>query len=355
MKIVIVTGSNGLVGSETVKFFHNKNFKIIGIDNDKRSYFFGKKASTLINGQRLKNKFKNFTLLKYDIRNYKTLEKVFKKFSNNIKCIVHAAAQPSHDWAANEPFTDFSINANGTLNLLELTRKYCKHSTFIFVSTNKVYGDTPNCLPLEEKQKRYEIKKAHPFYKGINETMSIDNSTHSLFGVSKSSADLLVQEYGKNFGIFAAVFRLGCITGPSHAGAELHGFLSYLIKANISKKKYKIFGYKGKQVRDNIHSKDLVEAFWEFYKKPKKGEIYNLGGGRENSCSVLEAIKKIESISGNRMKYSLVKQSRTGDHIWYITNNDKFKRHYPQWKIKINLDQIFAEIFQANKIVKNEF
>lgn len=349
MKVVIITGSNGLVGSESVKFFHSKGFKVIGIDNNKRSYFFGKKASTLKVGQKLKKNLKNFTLLKFDIRNFKKLEKIFKKFKKKIKCIIHAAAQPSHDWAANEPFTDFSINANGTLNLLELSRKYCSKSVFIFVSTNKVYGDSPNHLPLLEMKNRYEIKKKHIFNKGIDESMSIDSSIHSLFGVSKCSADLLVQEYGKNFGMHTVSFRLGCITGPAHAGAELHGFLSYLINANISKKKYKIYGYKGKQVRDNIHSKDLVSAFWEFYNKPRKGEIYNLGGGRNNSCSILEAIKYVEYLSGKKMKYFLSKKNRKGDHIWYITNNHKFKRHFPTWKIKINLNKIFKEIFESNK------
>jgi len=286
MKIAIITGSNGLVGSEAVKFFHGKGFKIIGIDNDKRSYFFGKNASTSKIGLELKKKLKNFSLLKTDIRNYKSLEKIFKKYKSKVDCIIHTAAQPSHDWAIKEPETDFTINANGTLNLLELVRKYSKKAKFIFVSTNKVYGDKPNKLPLIEKKSRFEISKKSRFSSGINEKMSIDNSTHSLFGVSKVSADLLVQEYGKNIGMSTVSFRLGCITGPVHAGAELHGFLSYLIKANATKKKYKIYGYKGKQVRDNIDSRDLVKAFWEYYKSPKKGEVYNLGGGRKNSCSI---------------------------------------------------------------------
>lgn len=349
MKIAIITGSNGLVGSEAVKFFHGKGFKIIGIDNDKRSYFFGKNASTSKIGLELKKKLKNFSLLKIDIRNYKSLEKIFKKYKSKVDCIIHTAAQPSHDWAIKEPETDFTINANGTLNLLELVRKYSKKAKFIFVSTNKVYGDKPNKLPLIEKKSRFEISKKSRFSSGINEKMSIDNSTHSLFGVSKVSADLLVQEYGKNIGMSTVSFRLGCITGPVHAGAELHGFLSYLIKANATKTKYKIYGYKGKQVRDNIDSRDLVKAFWEYYKNPKKGEVYNLGGGRKNSCSILEAINKIEKISNIKMKYSFTKKNRTGDHIWYITNNKKFSRDYPNWKISISLEKIFLDIFKVYK------
>ena len=340
MNYILVTGSSGLVGSEASIFFHEKNFKILGLDNDKRSYFFGKSASTKKMTKKLKGELKNYKHLNIDITDLKNLEKIFLKYKNKIKCIIHAAAQPSHDWAEKEPLTDFSINASGTLNLLYLTKKYCKKSVFIYVSTNKVYGDLPNSLPLIEKKTRYEIKASHSFYNGINENMSIDKSVHSLFGVSKVSADLFVQEYGKNFKLKTGIFRLGCITGENHAGAELHGFLSYLFKATKNSIKYRIYGYKGKQVRDNIHAKDLVSCFWHYYLKPKCGEVYNIGGGRENSCSVLEAIKLIENKTNNKLNFSFIKKNRSGDHIWYITDNKKFKRDYPGWKIKYNLKKI---------------
>jgi len=348
MNIAIITGSGGLVGSESSIFFHNKGFKVIGIDNDSRKYFFGLNASTKKRTDFLKKTYSNFENENIDIRNYKKLEKIFKKYQKNIKIIIHAAAQPSHDWAAKEPFTDFGINASGTLNLLELTRKYCKKSTFIYVSTNKVYGDTPNKLPLIENKKRIELSKKHKFYFGIDESMSIDDSTHSLFGVSKASADLLVQEYGKNFLMNTGIFRLGCITGPSHAGAELHGFLSYLIKANLKKIPYTIYGYKGKQVRDNIHSYDLVNCFWYYYQKPKKGAVYNIGGGRKNSCSIVEAIELIENKTKVKMNFKLSSKNRTGDHIWYISNNSKFKKDYTNWKIKYNLNNIIDQIISSN-------
>ena len=348
MNIAIVTGSGGLVGSEAAIFLNNKNYKVIGIDNDSRKYFFGKNASTKKRTDFLKKTLKNFASKSIDIRNYRSLEKLFKKYKNKIKVIIHAAAQPSHDWAVKEPFTDFGINANGTLNLLELTRKFSNKAAFIYVSTNKVYGDTPNYLPLIEKKSRFEIPLQHKFYSGIDETLSIDNSTHSLFGVSKLSADLLVQEYGKNLGLKTGVFRLGCITGPGHAGAELHGFLSYLVKAGINNIPYTIFGYKGKQVRDNIHSYDLVNCFWSFIKEPSKGKVFNIGGGRENSCSVIEAINIVEKKLKKKMIYHLSPKNRTGDHIWYITNNSKFKKNYPGWKLKYNLNNIIDQIIDSN-------
>ena len=344
MKYVIITGSSGLVGSETSVFFGNKNFKVLGIDNDSRSYFFGKSASTKKMTKNLENNIKNFKSYNIDIRNIKKLENIFKKYKNKIKCIIHCAAQPSHDWASKEPLTDFSINANGTLNLLYLTNKYCKKSVFIYVSTNKVYGDLPNFLPLKEKKKRFEIKRRHKFYKGVNEEMSIDKSVHSLFGVSKTSGDLLTQEFGKNFKIKTGIFRLGCITGENHAGAELHGFLSYLFKVIKNGKKYKIFGYKGKQVRDNIHARDLANCFWNFYLKPMAGEVYNIGGGRKNSCSILEAIKMIEMKTKMKLNYKYINKNRTGEHIWYITDNSKFKKHYPKWKIRYSLKKIIKEM-----------
>jgi CDP-paratose 2-epimerase len=275
MKTVIVTGSYGLIGSEVCRFYNKLGFRIIGIDNDMRKYFFGESTKETVN-----NDFNNYYHYDVDIRNYNELSKIFLEYSTDIDLIVHTAAQPSHDWAAKEPITDFTVNALGTLNLLECTRLYCNDATFIFTSTNKVYGDTPNNLPLIELDSRYELPQSHKFFNGIDETMSIDQTKHSLFGVSKASADLMVQEYGKYFGMKTGIFRGGCLTGPSHAGAELHGFLSYLIKCFINEKPYTIFGYNGKQVRDNIHSYDLVTAFHEFYLNPRIGEVYNIGGSR---------------------------------------------------------------------------
>ena len=336
--MILITGSTGLIGSSTAEFFLNKNYKVIGIDNDLRSYFFGKNASNKWKEKRLK-KNPLYRHYKIDIRDEKKIQKLFKKFKQRIKAIIHTAAQPSHDWAAKEPLTDFHVNATGTLNLLENFRKYCPDASFVFTSTNKVYGDTPNFLPLIEKKKRFELRRNHEFYKdGINESMSIDYTTHSIFGASKASADLLVQEYGRYFNLKTVCFRGGCLTGENHSGAQLHGFLSFLIKSIINKKKYYIFGYKGKQVRDNIHSFDVANAFYHFIKKPQiGGKVYNLGGGRDNSCSILEAIEQIEDISGQKSFYEIRKKNRIGDHIWWITDNKSFKRDYPKWKIKINL------------------
>lgn len=344
MSLALITGSCGLVGSESSIFFEKKGFDIIGLDNNSRKFFFGKEGDITWIKKRLKRTLKRYNHNNIDIRNYSALEKIFKKYKNNIKCVIHTAAQPSHDWAVKEPLTDFNINANGTLNLLYLSKKYCQKSVFIYVSTNKVYGDLPNELPLVEKKKRYEINSKHPFYQGIDDKMSIDKSIHSLFGVSKISGDLLAQEYGKNLKLKTGIFRLGCITGENHAGAELHGFLSYLFKATKDGIKYKIYGYKGKQVRDNIHAKDLVSCFWNYYLNPKKGEVYNIGGGRENSCSILEAIELIEKKVRKKLNFSFDKKSRTGDHKWYITNNKKFKKHYPKWKIKYSLKRIIEEM-----------
>jgi CDP-paratose 2-epimerase len=350
MKCIIITGSSGLVGSEAVNFFHKKKFQIIGIDNNLRKYFFGKIASTDWKKNDQINNFKDFDYNNIDIRNYTKLEKLFIKYKSKIKCIIHAAAQPSHDWAIKNPKCDFTINALGTLNLLELTRKYCPDCVFIFVSTNKVYGDSPNRLPLKENKTRFEIQTKNKFYQGIDESMSIDQSTHSLFGVSKSYADLVTQEYGRNIGLKTGIFRLGCITGGSHSGAELHGFLSYLVRANLKKIPYTIYGYKGKQVRDNIHALDLIKCFWEFYKKPKKGEVYNIGGGRDNSCSVLEAMYKIEKKTNIKFNFKIIQKNRVGDHIWYISDNKKFKKDYKKWKIKISLDSIIKDIINNNSL-----
>tara|TARA_B100001121_G_scaffold309815_1_gene338086 strand:+ start:1434 stop:2510 length:1077 start_codon:yes stop_codon:yes gene_type:complete len=346
MKIALITGSCGLVGSESATFFSKKGFKIVGIDNNYRKFFFGRDGDISLIKNRLKKTCSHYHHFSSDIRKYNNLKKIFKKYKKDIKVIIHAAAQPSHDWAKDKPFIDFDINAKGTLNLLELTRLYCPKAPFIFMSTNKVYGDNPNTLPLIEKKTRWEIKSTHPFSSGIDESMSIDNCTHSFFGVSKSYADLIVQEYGINVGLKTVCFRAGCITGPNHAGAKLHGFLSYLVKTALQKKKYTLIGYKGKQVRDNIHSQDLVSCFWEFYKKPTVGEIYNAGGGRFSNCSILEALSLIEKITKIKIKKKILKDNRVGDHIWYISSMKKFRRHFPKWKQKYSSKKIILELIK---------
>ena len=348
MNICIITGSSGLIGSESVTFFADKFDKIIGIDNNMRQVFFGANASTEWNTQKLTKEVKNFEHHAIDIRNVEELELLFSKYNSDIKLIVHTAAQPSHDWAAREPLTDFTVNANGTLNLLEMTRLHAPEATFIFTSTNKVYGDTPNFLPLVELEKRWEIDQSHPYYKeGIDEHMSIDQTKHSLFGASKVAADVLVQEYGKYFGMNTGVFRGGCLTGPNHSGTQLHGFLSYLMKCAITGDKYTVFGYQGKQVRDNIHSWDLVNMFWHFYQNPKQGEVYNAGGGRHSNCSMAEAIELCEKITGKPMNYEYSETNRVGDHIWWISDVSKFKSHYPAWNWKYDINDILTQIYQA--------
>jgi len=344
MSYVLITGSNGLVGSESAIFFIKKGFKIIGIDNNLRQSFFGKEASTLWIRNKLLSEYKNYHHFNNDIRNKLFLKKIFKKFSRKIKLIIHCAAQPSHDFAKDNAELDFSVNAVGTLNLLELTRVFCKKVPFIHMSTNKVYGDNPNKIKLIEKKNRWELKKNNKLYNGIDERFSIDNCTHSFFGVSKTYADLLVQEYGKNYGLNTVCFRAGCITGPNHSGAQLHGFLSYLVKQCIVKRKYSIIGYKGKQVRDNIHSFDLVNCFWEFYKNPKKGKIYNIGGGRISNCSIIEAIKFVEKKKNIKVKKNYIYKNRIGDHVWYISSNKKFKKDYPNWKQKYNTNKILKQL-----------
>lgn len=346
-KKVLVTGSGGLIGSESVRFFADKGFEVHGIDNNMRQYFFGKEASTDSSVKELKKNIPTYIHHKVDIRDDKAVEKIFKK--NNFEVIIHTAAQPSHDWAAREPYTDFSVNANGTLVMLENFRKYAPKGVFIFTSTNKVYGDAPNELPLIEQEDRWEIDKKHPFYKGIDESMRIDQTKHSIFGVSKLAADVMVQEYGRYFNLKTAVFRGGCLTGPNHAGAELHGFLAYLAKCVATGKQYTIFGYKGKQVRDNIHSYDLVNAFWHFYKKPRVAEVYNMGGGRHSNISMKEAIEKLEKITGKKANIKYVKTNRIGDHIWYISDVSKFQEHYPKWKYKYGIDDILKEIYEKGK------
>jgi CDP-paratose 2-epimerase len=351
MSVIIITGSAGLIGSESVKFFCEKKFDIVGIDNDMRQYFFGKEASTKWVLNELLNSYSNFHNEGIDIRNFEKIEEIFNKYNKDIKMVIHTESQPSHDWAAREPLTDFTINANGTINLLEATRKFSPDSVFIFTSTNKVYGDTPNLLPLEEKETRWEISKDHQYFKeGIDESMSIDNSKHSIFGASKVAADVMVQEYGKYSGMKTGVFRGGCLTGPNHSGAELHGFLAYLMKCAVTKKEYNIFGYKGKQVRDNIHSADLVNAFYNYYNSPRIGEAYNIGGSRFSNCSMIEAIQMCEEISGNKMITNYVDNNRIGDHIWWISDISKFKNHFPGWNLTKNVDDILNDIFLKNKV-----
>lgn len=348
MKIALITGSAGLIGSESVSFMADKFDKILGIDNDQRAYFFGESASTNWNLERIKEKYQNYEHYSVDIRDNKELEIIFKKYGSDISLIIHTAAQPSHDWAANEPLTDFTVNANGTINLLEMTRLHCPEAVFIFTSTNKVYGDTPNRLPLVELEDRWEISEDHEYFEhGIDELMSIDHCKHSLFGASKVAADVLCQEYGKYFDMNVGIFRGGCLTGPQHSGTQLHGFLSYLMKCAITGDHYTIFGYEGKQVRDNIHSWDLVNMFWHFYNSPKKGEVYNAGGGRFSNCSMKEAIKDCERITGRKMNYSYSETNRIGDHIWYISDLRKFKNHYPDWNWTFGIEDILTQIHES--------
>jgi CDP-paratose 2-epimerase len=354
VKIAVVTGSAGLIGSQACDFFSNKGYKIIGIDNDMRAYFFGESSSTKDSLDSLKSKINEYEHYNIDIRDYQKLNEVFSKYSSNIDIVIHTAAQPSHDWAANEPLTDFGINATGTINMLEVTRLNCPKATFIFTSTNKVYGDTPNKSPyIQERETRWECVDDLGNPTSINENMSIDNTKHSVFGASKVAADIMCQEYGKYFNMNVGIFRGGCLTGPNHAGAELHGFLSYLVKCIVNDKPYTIFGYKGKQVRDNIHSWDLVNMFWEFHQNPKQGEVYNVGGGRDNSTSILEAIDTINRIAGtNWNNYTISEQNRIGDHIWYISDLRKFRTHYPNWSITIDLEETITQMvdFEKNKL-----
>lgn len=350
MSVVIITGSAGLIGSEAAEFFAGLGFDIIGIDNNMRAYFFGDEASTQWNRERLQEslgkKYRHYDL---DIRDREAISKIFRELASDIALVIHTAAQPSHDWAAKEPDTDFSINANGTLNMLEATRAFAPDAVFIFMSTNKVYGDTPNLLPLIEQETRYEISAEHTYYGGIREDMSVDQCLHSLFGASKLAADVLVQEYGRYFSMRTACFRGGCLTGPKHSGTQLHGFLAYLMKCVSCGIPYNVYGYKGKQVRDNIHSADLISAFYEFFKNPHSGEAYNIGGGRFSNCSMLEAVQLAEKISARRLDYIYNDQNRRGDHIWWISDNSKFARQYPEWKQKYSIAEILQEIYDYNK------
>jgi len=349
MSVIIVTGSCGLIGSETVGFFAAKGFEVVGIDNNMRKSFFGEDGSVLWNKQRLQRQYKNYRHYSVDIRNQHKIDSIFKKYGQDIVLIVHTAAQPSHDWAAKDPKMDFSINAGGTLVLLESMRSFCPQAVFIFTSTNKVYGDTPNRLPFIEKEKRFELASGHKYLNGIDEMMSVDHCLHSVFGASKLAADIMTQEYGKYFGLKTVVFRGGCLTGPAHSGARLHGFLSYLVKCAVTRRQYKIYGYLGKQVRDNIHAFDLVNAFYHYFQNPRCGEVYNIGGGRFANVSMLEAIQMCENLTGEKFNYEYIDTPRVGDHIWWITDVSKFKSHYPQWNYKFGIEEMFKQIYQSYK------
>jgi len=349
MSVAIVTGSGGLIGSEAAEFFAGLGLDVVGLDNDMRRVFFGEEASTRWNIQRLKEKLGPcYIHLDLDIRDRKEVLRVFERHGKSVALVVHTAAQPSHDWAARDPFTDFDVNALGTLNLLEATRRYAPEAVFIFTSTNKVYGDTPNCLPLVELETRYELDPAHPYYEGIREDMSIDQSLHSLFGASKVAADVLVQEYGRYFGMYTGIFRGGTLTGPHHSATQLHGFLAYVMRCAMTRTPYTIFGYKGKQVRDAIHSHDLIQVFYEFFKAPRVAEVYNIGGGRYSNASVLEAIALAQEITGQEMVVSYEERNRIGDHIWWIGSNARFQEHYPSWRLTYDAPRILREIYEAN-------
>ena len=347
MSIALVTGSAGLIGSETCKRFAAEGFDLVGVDNDMRAEYFGPDASTAKTRRLLEKSLPRYQHHALDIRDSEGIQKLFRQFGGDIKVIVHTAAQPSHDWAARAPLVDFGVNAVGTLHLLEATRQHCPEAVFIFTSTNKVYGDAPNRLPLVELDKRWEIAPHHPFHQGIDETLSIDQSKHSLFGASKAAADLLVQEYGRYFGMKTVCFRGGCLTGPAHSGTELHGFLAYLMKCAVTGKPYRVFGYKGKQVRDNIHSYDLVNAFWHFFQKPRSAEVYNLGGSRHANCSMLEAIDACEEISRRKLPWTYEEDNRIGDHIWWISDVRRFQSHYPTWQYRYGIQEILQEIHDA--------
>jgi CDP-paratose 2-epimerase len=349
VSVAIITGSAGLVGSEAVEYFAGQGMDVVGIDNDMRAKFFGKEASTKWMRDHLRANAPRYRHSEADIRDANEIASIFSQHKKDITLVIHTAAQPSHDWAASNPAVDFTVNANGTSVLLEATRRFAPDSVFIFMSTNKVYGDRPNQLPLTELETRWELDWSHPYSaRGIPESMSIDSTMHSLFGVSKVAADVLVQEYGRYFGMKTACFRGGCLTGPHHSGTQLHGFLAYLMKCAVTETPYTIFGYKQKQVRDNIHSADLIRAFDEFFKQPRCGEVYNMGGGRYSNCSMLEAISLCEQITGKTFQSKYVEENRRGDHIWWISDVSRFQEHYPSWKIQHDVPDILQEIYDLN-------
>jgi CDP-paratose 2-epimerase len=347
--VAIVTGAGGLIGSQTVRCFVRHGFEVVGLDNDLRAYFFGPSASTAPVTTGLKQELGGaFRALDLDIRDADGVDRVFARHAPHIEVIVHTAAQPSHDWAASEPHTDFTVNANGTLNLLQSARRHALDATFIFTSTNKVYGDRPNFLPLVELETRLELPTDHHWYEGIDLEMPIDRCTHSLFGVSKVAADLLVQEYGRDFDMPTVCFRGGCLTGPQHAGAQLHGFLAYLMRCTVIGERYTVFGYDGKQVRDNIHADDVVQAFYAFHRNPTAAAVYNLGGGRESNVSMREAIDLCQEISGRELEWEYFPQARLGDHRWWISDLGAFRRDYPDWRLTRDIPEILREIHDAN-------
>jgi CDP-paratose 2-epimerase len=349
MSVAIITGSAGLIGSEATSFFAKLGLDVVGIDNDLRSHFFGAEASNSGNQQRLKAEFgASYRHVNFDIRDTDRINRLFAEYGTDTALVIHTAAQPSHDWAARDPHVDFSVNALGTLNVLEAARIHCPDAAFIFTSTNKVYGDTPNRLPLVELDTRWEIDPTHAYWIGIDEQMSIDQTLHSLFGASKVSADVMVQEYGRYFGMKTACFRGGCLTGPNHSGAQLHGFLAYLMRCTATGRPYTVMGYKGKQVRDNIHSADLISGFYEFFLKPRCGEVYNIGGGRFSNASMMESIQMCEVVSGKKLNYTYKEQNRIGDHIWWISDTSKFCEHYPGWKQRYDVTAILQEIFESS-------
>ena len=350
MSIAIVTGSAGLIGSEASAFLAGQGLEVVGLDNDLRRYFFGAEASTAATRARLERQVPGYRHAELDIRDREGVQALFQRYGGSIALVLHTAAQPSHDWAAREPETDFAVNAVGTLNLLEATRRHAPDACFLFTSTNKVYGDTPNRLPLVELERRWELDGAHPYAAhGIDEGMSVDQTLHSLFGASKLAADALVQEYGRYFGMKTACFRGGCLTGPGHAGAELHGFLAYLARCVLSGRKYTVFGYKAKQVRDNIHSADLVSAFWAFFQAPRAGEVYNIGGGRQVNCSMLEAIDLLRELTGRELDWTYSETNRAGDHIWWVSDIGKFQRHYPGWRLTHDMRQLMAAVVEGQR------
>lgn len=350
MSVAVITGSTGLIGAEAAEHFGNLGFDVVGIDNDMRSVFFGPEASTAWTKARLEHALgTGYRHHSTDIRDREAVLEIFARLGAAIELVVHAAAQPSHDWAAREPFTDFDINAVGTLNVLEASRLHSPEATFVFTSTNKVYGDRPNSLPLVELETRWEIDPEHTYAEGIREDMSVDATLHSLFGASKVAADVLVQEYGRYFGMRTACFRGGTLTGPHHSAAELHGFLAYVMRCTMTGTHYTIYGYKGKQVRDAIHSRDLIRAFEAFHREPRSAEVYNIGGGRFSNASVLEAIGLSEEIVGRELSWSYEEKNRIGDHVWWVGDNGRFESDYPDWRLEYDIGRILEEMYEANR------
>jgi CDP-paratose 2-epimerase len=348
MPVALVSGSGGLIGSESVSYFVEQGFDVIGVENDMRATFFGAEASTAPVTRRLSDELEAFHSVSLDVRDRDGIDRLVASHAHELELVVHTAAQPSHDWAARDPHTDFTVNANGTLNLLQALRDHKPDATFVFCSTNKVYGDRPNYLPLIETDTRLELPTDHDWYAGIPTSMPIDHTTHSLFGVSKAAADLMVQEYGRYFDMPTVCFRGGCLTGPQHAGAQLHGFLAYLMRCAVSGTPYTVFGYGGKQVRDNIHAHDVVRAFHAFHRNPRAGAVYNLGGGRDSNISMIEAIAACERVAGRKLDWTLSDKARIGDHRWYISDLSEFRRDYSDWELTVSIDQILTDLYEAN-------